>query len=73
MTSIPLTRLAQPGDAATAATLLHAFNTEFDTASPGVAVLAHRLTLLLTQPTTFAILGGSPAVGIALVTLRANV
>ncbi len=73
MTSIPLTRPADPGDAATVAKLLHAFNTEFDTASPGIDVLAHRLTVLLAQPMTFAILGGSPAVGVALVTLRANV
>lgn len=73
MTSIPLTRRAEPGDALTVARLLHAFNSEFDTATPGVEVLARRLTLLLAQPTTFAILGGAPCVGVALVTLRANV
>ncbi|WP_314428150.1 GNAT family N-acetyltransferase [uncultured Microbacterium sp.] len=73
MTSIPLTRPAEPDDAVIVAKLLHAFNTEFDTASPGVDVLARRLTDLLAQPTTFAILGGAPAVGVALVTLRPNV
>ncbi|OAN33380.1 GNAT family N-acetyltransferase [Microbacterium sp. H83] len=73
MTSIPLTRRAEPADAVTVARLLHAFNSEFDTPSPGVDVLARRLTLLLAEPTTFAIVGGAPAVGVALVTLRANV
>ncbi len=73
MTSIPLTRRAVPADAVTVARLLHAFNSEFDTPSPGVDVLARRLTLLLAEPATFAIVGGAPAVGVALVTLRANV
>lgn len=73
MTSIPLTRTAEPDDAVTVAKLLHAFNTEYDTPTPGVAVLEKRLRMLLAEPSTFAILGGVPAVGVALVTLRANV
>lgn len=67
------TRRALPIDAAAIAHLLHAFNSEFDTPSPGVAVLAKRLVTLLDEPSTFAILGGAPASGVALVTLRSNV
>lgn len=67
------TRRATPHDAARLAELLHAFNTEFDTATPGVEVLAERLRTLLGGTSTFAVLGGDPAVGLALVTLRPNV
>lgn len=67
------TRRATPRDAARLAELLHAFNTEFDTETPGVEVLAGRLRTLLGGTSTFAVLGGDPAVGLALVTLRPNV
>ncbi|KRD53928.1 MULTISPECIES: GNAT family N-acetyltransferase [unclassified Microbacterium] len=67
------TRQATPLDAARLAELLHAFNTEFDTETPGVEVLAGRLRTLLGGTSTFAVLGGDPAVGVALVTLRPNV
>jgi len=67
------TRRATPHDAARLAELLHAFNTEFDTETPGVEVLAERLLTLLGGTSTFAVLGGDPAVGLALVTLRPNV
>ena len=67
------TRRATPHDAARLAELLHAFNTEFDTETPGVEVLAERLRTLLGGTSTFAVLGGDPAVGVALVTLRSNV
>lgn len=53
--------------------MLHDFNTEFDTPSPGPDVLAARLQQLLAGPGTFAILAGSPAVAVAMVTLRTNV
>lgn len=66
-------RRASAGDAGVVAQLLHDFNTEFDTETPGPAVLRERLTDLLTGPSTFALLGGEPAVGLALVTLRPNV
>ena len=66
-------RLATPDDADEVALLLHDFNTEFDTPSPGAEVLAPRLRALLAGDDTFAILAGAPAVGIALVTLRPNV
>jgi ribosomal protein S18 acetylase RimI-like enzyme len=66
-------RLATADDADEVARLLHDFNTEFDTPSPGAAVLAPRLRHLLAGEETFAILAGSPAVAVALVTLRPNV
>ncbi|MBT2473791.1 GNAT family N-acetyltransferase [Microbacterium sp. ISL-103] len=68
-----VTRRATPHDASCLAELLHAFNMEFDTETPGVGVLARRLEALLAGPSTFAVLGGDPAVGVALVTLRPNV
>ncbi len=67
------TRLATPGDAEEVARLLHDFNREFDTPSPGVEVLAPRLRRLLAGDETIAILAGTPAVGVALVTFRPNV
>jgi GNAT superfamily N-acetyltransferase len=67
------TRVAAPGDAGELATLLHDFNTEFDTPSPGPAVLEPRLRSLLASDSTVALLAGSPAEGCALVTLRPNV
>lgn len=66
-------RLAAIEDASTVAALLDAFNREFDTETPGAAVLSVRLTRLLAQPTTYAVLADDPAVGVALVTLRTNV
>ena len=66
-------RLATAGDADEIAWLLHDFNTEFDTPSPGTEVLAPRLRRLLAGEATFAILVGSPAVAVALITLRPNV
>jgi GNAT superfamily N-acetyltransferase len=66
-------RTATPGEAGEVARLLHDFNTEFDTPSPGVAVLAPRLRSLLAGDATLAVLAGDPAVGVALVTLRPNV
>jgi GNAT superfamily N-acetyltransferase len=67
------TRLATPDDAVEVARLLHDFNTEFDTPSPGVDALAERLAELLGGPSTVAILAGRPNLGVALVTLRPNV
>jgi GNAT superfamily N-acetyltransferase len=67
-------RLAAIEDASTVAALLDAFNREFDTDTPGPAVLAVRLTRLLAQPTTYAVLADNPPpVGVALVSLRTNV
>ena len=66
-------RLATVEDADEVARLLHDFNSEFDTPSPGVPVLGERLRVLLAGEVTVAILAGTPAVGVALVTLRPNV
>jgi GNAT superfamily N-acetyltransferase len=66
-------RLAGVDDAAEVGRLLHDFNVEFDTPTPGADVLAVRLRRLLATPTTFALLAGTPSVGVALVTLRSNV
>jgi SAM-dependent methyltransferase len=66
-------RRATPDDAVEVARLLHDFNTEFATPSPGVDVLAARLRSLLAGDDTLAILAGAPAVAVALVTLRPNV
>ncbi len=73
MDPAPVVRLADPSDAVELAGLLHDFNTEFDTPSPGPAVLADRLATLLGGDRTLALLAGAPAVGVALVTLRPNV
>lgn len=66
-------RLAPVAEADRVARLLHDFNTEFDTPSPGPQVLAARLRELLAGDQTFAIVAGTPAVAVALVTLRPNV
>ena len=66
-------RLATVREADEVGRLLHDFNSEFKTPSPGPAVLARRLRILLNSDSTFAILAGAPAVGLALVTLRPNV
>lgn len=69
----PNPRLATADDADEVARLLHDFNSEFDTPSPGAEVLAARLRVLLAGDETIAILAGTPAVAVALVTLRSNV
>jgi len=66
-------RAATVADAATVAALLHAFNLEFDTPTPGAAVLATRLRQLLAGREVIALLAGDPAVAVALLTLRPNV
>ena len=71
-TTIP-TRLATADDAVVLANLLHDFNVEFDTPSPGVEFLVTRLRQLLPGDGTFAVLAGDPVLGFGLVTLRTNV
>ena len=60
-------------DAAEVALLLHEFNTEFTTPSPGVDFLTGRLDVLLRSLGTVAIMAGRPAIAVALITLRTNV
>ena len=64
-------RLASVPDARLVAQLLHAFNTEFETPTPGVEILTARLADLLAGQSTFAIVAGD--YGVAVVTLRPNV
>jgi GNAT superfamily N-acetyltransferase len=68
-----MVRIAEPRDATVVAELLHDFNAEFDTPTPGAEVLARRLDALLRSGDTIALLAGAPATGVALVTLRSNV
>ena len=66
-------RLATSADASTIARLLHDFNTEFDTPSPGIEALQARLERLLTDSTMFVALADDPQPGLAVVSLRRNV
>lgn len=65
--------MATPADAGTVAELLDRFNREFDTPTPGPEVLTDRLQRLLAGDSVLALLGGSPAVAVAVLTLRPNV
>ncbi|HSK60614.1 MAG TPA: GNAT family N-acetyltransferase [Actinomycetospora sp.] len=60
-------------DAEVVADLLHDFNTEFDTPTPGVAVLTERLRTLLAGDGLVALLHGDPPDGLAVVSFRPNV
>jgi GNAT superfamily N-acetyltransferase len=66
-------RRAAPSDAALVAQLLHDFNTEFATPTPGVAVLKSRLAQLLAGDDVVVLLIGEPATGIAVLSFRRNV
>jgi GNAT superfamily N-acetyltransferase len=69
----PTPRVATVAESATVAGLLDAFNREFDTPTPGAAVLTTRLGRLLAGGDVVALLAGEPAVAVALLTLRPNV
>ena len=71
-------RLALPSDAHFVAALLHEFNTEFETPTSGVEVLAARLDTLLARPDLVGVLAAAPddadmIIGLAVVSLRPNV
>lgn len=66
-------RLATAQDAGTVASLLDAFNREYDDPTPGIDVLTARLERLLVGGDVIALLAGDPAAGFALLTLRPNV
>ena len=66
-------RLATVADVAVVAELLDAFNREYDTPTPGPAVLAMRLRRLLAGESVLALLTGDPAAGLALLTLRPTI
>ncbi|MCX4091823.1 GNAT family N-acetyltransferase [Nocardia sp. alder85J] len=73
MVDEPRIRTATAADAVTVAALLDAFNREFDTPTPGVEVLTARLRRTLTGGDLIALLGGEPASGVAVVSLRPSV
>jgi ribosomal protein S18 acetylase RimI-like enzyme len=66
-------RRAEPADAALVAQMLHDFNTEFATPTPGPEVLEARLQSLLEGDDVAALLVGEPATGLAVLSFRANV
>ena len=59
------TRLAGPADAADVARLLHDFNAEFGTFTPGVELLTQRLRTLLDSGDATVVLGGEGPLGVA--------
>jgi GNAT superfamily N-acetyltransferase len=65
-------RQATAADAETVAELLDAFNREFDTPTPGTAVLAPRLRGQIGADQIVALLTGEPAVGVAVLSWRTN-
>ena len=66
-------RRATPDDALVVASLLHDFNEEFETPTPGVEVLAGRLAQLLDGDDVVALLAPEPPAAVALMTFRPNV
>ena len=66
-------RRATAADAATVARLLHDFNTEFETPSPGIDNLTSRVAELLAGEDVVVLLVGEPADGLAVLSFRSNV
>src|SRR4051794_14733607 len=69
----PTVRIADLADAAAAAALLHDFNTEFATPTPGPAVLEQRLRPMLERDDVIVLLAQDPPAGLALITFRPSV
>lgn len=65
--------MATVAEAPVVAQLLHDFNTEFDTPTPGPDVLRARLDRLLPDGGVVALLVGEPATGLAVLSFRPNV
>ena len=66
-------RVAELADAEAVAHMLHDFNLEFDTPTPGPSVLTDRLCEMLGRDDVAVLLAGDPPVGVALLTFRPNV
>lgn len=66
----PAVRIADLADAAATAELLHAFNSEFASPTPGPAVLERRLQAMLPRDDVLVLLAGEPPVALALITFR---
>jgi len=69
----PDVRVAEVADAGVAAQMLHDFNLEFDTPTPGPALLEERLLRMLGRDDVVVLLAGDPAAGVALLTFRPSV
>jgi GNAT superfamily N-acetyltransferase len=65
--------VAEIVDVHVVAQMLHDFNLEFDTPTPGPLVLAERLRELFGRDDVVILLAGDPAVGVALLTFRPTV
>jgi GNAT superfamily N-acetyltransferase len=63
-------RIATPDDAGVAARLLHDFNTEFDTFTPGVAVLTPKLARMIAESKATVLLGGEGPDSLAILRWR---
>ena len=64
------TRLATPDDAELVARMLHDFNVEFGTPTPGVAFLIDRSRELIDAEETTVVLGGEPPLGLGVLFFR---
>ncbi len=65
-----MTRIAQASDAFEVASMLDAFNREFDTETPGVEVLTERCEDLIGSGEMIVVLAGAPNVGLAVLRFR---
>lgn len=63
-------RVATPADAGEAARLLHDFNSEFDTYTPGVEALTPRLARLIAEDKATILLGGEGPDSLAILRMR---
>lgn len=66
-------RTATPADAGIVARLLHDFNAEFDTPTPPVGFLSHRLEGLLAGDEMVVLLGGEGPDGVAVLRFRPSI
>ncbi len=64
------TRLATPDDAEIVARMLHDFNVEFGTPTPGVEFLTDRCRELIDAGETTVVLGGDPPLGLGVLFFR---
>jgi ribosomal protein S18 acetylase RimI-like enzyme len=70
MPDAPVVRIADATDAEAAASLLDAFNTEYDEFTPGVEALTRRLVALIDAGEAVVLLGGDGPHGIAVLRFR---
>jgi len=64
------TRIATPDDAEIVARMLHDFNVEFGTPTPGVEFLVSRCRELIDAEETTIVLGGEPPLGLGVLFFR---